>query len=288
MRYRDRLTGLYLFLIGDELNSSTSKFLIPNAWVDLKCFTPARIALGRVGNSVPTAPHLDFQLAHAKAREAIFHPLPLTQIQESFKRVSQELLLVESCATDREIYLKRPDLGRKLSEESVERLKNSCESLEKPYDVVFVVADGLSPLAIEKNAHIFLEMIFPEVRMLNWHIAPIVLALNARVAIGDEVAVALNARMVVVLIGERPGLSSPDSMGIYMTWAPRHGSMDSERNCLSNIRPAGMSYLTAKKKLMYLMTQACHRSLSGVGLKEDANELINSGSSNSYFVEHRS
>jgi len=252
------------------MSTPESNFLIANAWANLKRFTQARIALGRAGISLPTAPHLEFQLAHAKAREAIYHPLPLEQIQEKFRAASQDAIVVHSQALDREMYLKRPDLGRRLDEQSALRLVEYCAPAEKPYDVVFVVADGLSPLAIEKNANAFLGEFLPEILQLQWRIAPIVLALNARVAIGDEVAVALNARMVVVLIGERPGLSSPDSMGVYMTWAPRHGSMDSERNCLSNIRHAGMSYAVAKQKLMYLMKEACRRSLSGVALKEEA------------------
>jgi ethanolamine ammonia-lyase small subunit len=226
--------------------------------IDLKQFTPARVALARTGHSLATAELLRFQLDHARARDAVYFELDPTAI-------ALPHTLVQSAARDRSTYLRRPDLGRTLSEESRLRLTRAT------YDAAFVIADGLSAPAVHRHAMPLLEALLP--RLTDWNLAPLTLALQARVALGDEIAEALGARMAVVLIGERPGLSSPDSLGIYLTWDPRRGRTDAERNCISNVRPEGISYALAAHKLHSLMESSRTHRLSGVALKEDAPSL---------------
>lgn len=244
--------------------------VVPDAWGTLRRFTQARIALGRAGSSLPTAPHLAFQFAHARARDAVHLPLAVEPLRAALIGRGHPVLMAHSAATDRATYLKRPDLGRQLDEASRERLA-LCECPDRgDVDVVFVIADGLSAFAIEQNAIAFLDAMLPRLAASAWRMAPVVIAGQARVAIGDEIAVALRARMVVVLIGERPGLSSPDSMGLYLTWQPALGTSDARRNCISNVRREGMSFDLAAHKLLYLMTEARRRQISGVSLKDDA------------------
>jgi ethanolamine ammonia-lyase small subunit len=168
-----------------------------------------------------------------------------------------------SAAANRDEYLKRPDLGRRLSEESRERL----EGLRSEYDAAFVIADGLSSLAVHRHAVPLLDLLL---RDLDWRIAPVAIVEQGRVAIGDVIGELLGVRMVVVLIGERPGLSSPDSLGAYLTWQPRRGRTDAERNCVSNIRTEGLSYEAAAHKLQFLMNESRRLKLSGVRLRENA------------------
>lgn len=248
--------------------------VVADAWGPLRRFTPARIALGRAGGSLPTGPHLAFQFAHARARDAVHRPLPVEALQSALSARGYRIATVRSAAPDRATYLKRPDLGRRLDDASRARLEayrgaDAAEHRSAPIDVAFVVADGLSALAIERNALPFLDRLLPRLGR-DWSVAPLVIAEQARVALGDDVAVALGARMVVVLIGERPGLSSPDSMGLYLTWAPAVGTTDAHRNCISNVREEGMGAEQAAHKLRYLMTQARARRLSGVRLKDEA------------------
>lgn len=231
--------------------------VVSNPWQALRALTQARIALGRAGVSVPTQAQLDFQLAHARARDAVHRALDPAVLGPGF-------LLAHSACPDRATYLQRPDLGRMLDEASRERLRAAAPV---QCDLALVVADGLSALAIEKNVRPFLEALLPLPD--GWVLGPMVVVQQGRVAIGDEVGALLNARAVVVLIGERPGLSSPDSMGLYMTWAPRVGLTDANRNCISNVRPAGLGYGEAAFKLRYLLEQARGRQVSGVGLKDD-------------------
>ena len=226
----------------------------------LRDYTAARVELGRAGNSLPTAELLEFQLAHARARDAVH----LTLDKESLVlELHTECLLLKSAAPDRATYLRRPDLGRRLS---------APLKLEKRgFDAVFVIADGLSALAVHRHAAPLLQRVFAR---LHWKFAPIAIVEQGRVAIGDEIGEALDAALSVVLIGERPGLSSPDSLGAYLTWSPKPGRTEAERNCLSNIRPEGLSYDLAAHKLIYLMTEARHRKLTGVGLKENAGPAL--------------
>ena len=229
---------------------------------DRNPFTDARVGLGVVGeHAIPTAALLEFQLDHARARDAVHRdldrPFPLPHVE------------LHSQAKDRATYLRRPDLGRKLDPESSKKLQAAG-----PFDVAFVVCDGLSPLAVTRHAPPLLAEIQRRLDE-SWQIAPLTVVLQGRVAVGDEVAQLTGARMAVVLIGERPGLSSPDSLGIYLTWNPKPGiTTDADRNCISNVRTEGLSYSLAAHKLLYLMTQARARQLSGVQLKEDAAQLL--------------
>lgn len=237
-------------------------------WSTLRRFTSARIGLGRTGGSIPTHELLDFQLAHARARDAVNHAFDVTAFGEQLRERQIDCLALNSAAGDRHTYIQRPDLGRILDNES-RTLLQARASNESP-DVVFVIADGLSALAIERHGPPLIEMIHTYLVREGWRIAPCCLVSQGRVAIGDEIGALLDARLSVVLIGERPGLSSPDSLGAYLTWNPLPGRSNAERNCISNIRPRGLSYQAAAFKLLHLMQQARTRKLSGIGLKEDA------------------
>lgn len=239
-----------------------------NTWDKLKHFTDARIALGRAGASIPTRANLDFQLAHAQAKDAVLKEIDLKDLALSLD-ASQEILTVHSCATDKDLYLKRPDLGRKLCDESRVLLQNYQSQHAQNYDVVIVAGDGLSARAIEANASYFIQQLLAVCQSQQWTVAPIVLAVGSRVALGDEVAEILKAKMLVMLIGERPGLSSPDSMGIYFTYAAKVGCHDAMRNCISNVRPAGLSTPIAIQRLLSLMQKSLSLGLSGVALKDE-------------------
>lgn len=240
---------------------------IDNPWQRLSRYTDARIGLGRAGSSLPTARHLDFQLAHARARDAVHLPLDSETMMAALGERFPETLRLSSQARDRGEYLRRPDLGRLLSDESKAQL--AAMSVEA-CDLSIVVADGLSARAIHEHATALLDRLIDPVRERGWHIGPVALVEQARVAVGDPIGEALGARMGLVLIGERPGLSSPDSLGIYFTWRPHSGRRDSERNCISNIRPRGQSFEAATKLLFYLLDEACRREVSGVELKDDS------------------
>lgn len=249
----------------------TRPIVVNNPWSKLRQYTPARIALGRSGTSLPTKPHLEFQLAHARARNAVHHELGVAKLQADLQARGLESIVLHSAAGNRPVYLQRPDKGRRLDDTSRELLSQPRSG--DTYDVVFVIGDGLSALAIEENVAGFLDVLIPALKASDWRIAPLVVVKEARVAVGDEVGELLGANMVVVLIGERPGLSSPDSMGIYMTLKPRVGLTDESRNCISNVRREGLSYAHAAHKLTYLMTEARKRGLSGVQLKDEAEAL---------------
>ncbi|OLL33665.1 ethanolamine ammonia-lyase [Burkholderia sp. SRS-W-2-2016] len=251
------------------MNDSLDK----DPWNALRRFTQARIALGRAGNSLPTAPLLAFDLAHAQARDAVHHPLDAQALHEALRAQGFESIDVHSAAPDREHYLRRPDLGRRLSDESREALaQRQIQTPGNANDVVFVIGDGLSAFAASKQAIPLLLAVRPKLR--DWNIGPVVVARQARVALGDEIGELLNAKFVVMLIGERPGLSSPDSLGIYITYAPKTGCSDAQRNCISNVRPEGLDYPLAAHKLHYLLTQARKLGLTGVGLKDDSDALL--------------
>lgn len=254
------------------MSNDNNSIVVNNPWSKLRQYTPARIALGRSGTSLPTKPHLEFQLAHARARNAVHHELNIAALQEALRARGHEVIVLHSAAGNRPIYLQRPDKGRRLDQQSRAELAGRPRGAE-PFDVVFVIGDGLSALAIEENAVAFLEVMLPALRAGDWRVAPLVVVKEARVAVGDEVGEILEAEMVVVLIGERPGLSSPDSMGIYMTLKPRVGLTDESRNCISNVRLEGLSYEHAAHKLLYLMSEARKRGMSGVLLKDEAEAL---------------
>lgn len=244
---------------------------LPDAWSSLKRLTPARVALGRAGASLPTGPVLDFQLAHARARDAVQHRPDLAALVAALESAGLPALMVSSQVPDPATYLKRPDLGRRLRVEDAGRLSELAPGGD---DAVLVVADGLSGLAVERHAVPLVKVVTGRLRALSWRVGPVVVVRHGRVAIGDEIGGRLGAKLVAVLIGERPGLSSPDSLGVYLTWAPRIGRTDAERNCISNIRPEGLPVAQAAEKLVWLLTEAARRQVSGVDLKEQANGRI--------------
>jgi ethanolamine ammonia-lyase small subunit len=231
----------------------------------LRLATPARIFLPRTGSALTTRANLDFQLAHAEARDAVHERLDFESLIDSLRSRGLETIRLASAARERRAYLLRPDLGRRLDESSRVRLG----AFAGDYDIAFVIADGLSARAIASHAIALLDAALPAFRGESWKLAPIVVVEQARVAIGDEIGQLLGAKLVAVLIGERPGLTSPDSLGIYLTFAPYVGRIDAERNCLSNIRSQGMSYSEAARRLAYLCREARRRKLTGVALKDE-------------------
>ncbi|MFN5129857.1 MAG: ethanolamine ammonia-lyase subunit EutC [Burkholderiales bacterium] len=252
--------------------SKRQSIVVNNPWQLLRKFTPGRIALGRTGVSLPTQQQLAFQLDHARARDAVHHDLNGDGLAACVNdlRLFEPCVVVESAAESRAMYLQRPDLGRRLSARSKLLLQSRAEGYRGAnYDLAFVIADGLSALAIESSAVALLQAMHKHLIKHPLRCAPLVIVRQGRVAIGDEIGELMAAKVVVVLIGERPGLSSPDSMGLYMTWAPRVGLTDERRNCISNIRPAGLPYEEAADKLYYLVSEALSRRLSGVQLKDE-------------------
>jgi ethanolamine ammonia-lyase small subunit len=227
----------------------------------LRDFTNARVELGRVGDSVPTSRLLDFKLAHARARDAVHLPMDSRSLVQEFAANGWNSLVLESAAKTRHEYLLRPDLGRVLSPASRNLLIEAA--LEIPF--LFCVADGLSAAAIHRHASKLLAGLQPA--------GPIILIEQARVAIGDCVGELVKAEICVLLIGERPGLSSPDSLGVYITYNPKTGRSDAERNCISNIHDQGLSYQVAAQKIGYLVNEARKLKLTGVELKERAGLL---------------
>jgi ethanolamine ammonia-lyase small subunit len=241
-----------------------------NPWLELRRLTPARIALGRTGTSMPTKAQLDFQFAHAQARDAVHLPFDHAGLSAQLAECGRESLLLHSAATDRNSYLQRPDLGRKLSDESAQTLRDYASAHPGGVDLVIVVADGLSALAVHRHTVPFLTRMEEQSAADGWSMAPVILVEQGRVAVADEIGELLGAKMVVILIGERPGLSSPDSLGLYFTYNPKIGLTDAYRNCISNVRLEGLSYGMAAHRLLYLMREACRRQLSGVNLKDEA------------------
>ena len=241
-----------------------------NPWLELRRLTPARIALGRTGTSLPTSAQLDFQFAHAQARDAVHLPFDHAGLSAQLSERGRDSLLLHSAATDRNSYLQRPDLGRKLSDASAQTLRDYAQANPGGVDLAIVVADGLSALAVHRHTLPFLTRLEEQMSAEGWSLAPVVLVEQGRVAIGDEIGQLLGAKMLVMLIGERPGLSSPDSLGLYFTYNPKVGLTDAYRNCISNVRLEGLSYGMAAHRLLYLMREACRRQLSGVNLKDEA------------------
>lgn len=263
-----------------------SNYVVNNPWELLRDYTDARIGLGRTGISLPTDKLLDFQLSHAQARDAVHMPLDIEKLLNGFSNMPLELelmnknspkgilqdgcvpILLHSQATNRHTYLQRPDLGRRLNRESRQKLQNL--NTEDSYDLAIVVVDGLSSIAIKENAINFIHKLTKE--LVNddesWALAPFTIVEQGRVAIGDDIGELLNAKAVLVLIGERPGLSSPDSLGLYLTYSPKTGLNDSNRNCISNVRSEGLSYEEATKKSLYLLKESRKLELSGVNLKD--------------------
>ncbi|HEY0198538.1 MAG TPA: ethanolamine ammonia-lyase subunit EutC [Rhodanobacter sp.] len=244
----------------------------PHAWSELRRFTQARIALGRSGNSMPTAPLLQFELAHAQARDAVHAPLDSDALHYRLRALQLPSLELHSAAANRAEYLKRPDLGRRLDTQSLGRLQAwSHDAGMDGCDVALVIADGLSSTAANCHALPVIEALLP--LLDGQRIGPVAIVRQARVAVGDQVGAILGATMVVMLIGERPGLSATDSLGIYLTWRPHVGCTDAERNCISNIRPAGTGAADAARTLSYLMTEARRIGATGIALKDNSQTI---------------
>ena len=244
----------------------TSASTVQDPWGDLKQFTRARIALGRVGSSLPTREILSFGMSHAMARDAVHLALDTDILQSQIESLGVEVLKLHSRAPDRASYLLRPDWGRRLSDESAEIIKALPQ---EKIDVSIVIGDGLSSLAVQKHAAPMLQAI-QQTMPSEWKLGPVVIASQARVALADEVGELMHARMVILLIGERPGLSSPDSLGLYFTYQPKVGCSDADRNCISNVRPEGLNYEAAAKKLMWLAQESMRLKVSGVALKDES------------------
>jgi ethanolamine ammonia-lyase small subunit len=248
--------------------------IIEDAWRELGRATPARIGLGRAGASLPTREVLGFSLAHARARDAVYTEFEAEGLAREIETLGWRALRVASAAPDRPTYLRRPDLGRRLSDDSRRALEaRPPESV----DLAIVVADGLSALAVNLNAVPLLAAFQIYAERAGWRVAPVVLASQARVALGDEVGERLRARLTVLLVGERPGLSSSDSLGAYLTYAPRVGRVDGERNCVSNVREAGLKPELAAFKIAWLVERALALSLTGVALKDESEALLEGG-----------
>lgn len=236
-------------------------------WHGLRRFTQARIALGRAGSGVTTAAYLDFQLAHAGARDAVLKTWDADGFAVQLQQQPLPHIRLNTQISDRTHYLRRPDLGRRLNADSLARLKQVAEP---GFDVAIIISNGLSSTAVETHGIPLLQHIVARYTEMELSIAPICLIPNARVAISDPIGALLQARLAVIMVGERPGLSAADSLGLYMTYALREGNTDAERNCLSNIRPPeGLSYEAAAQKLAYLSREALRSGVSGVHLKDD-------------------
>ena len=238
----------------------------------LRGLTPARVGLGRTGVSQQTRDLLEFQSAHAQARDAVYARIDPAAMAGAINVASGGgALLLRSAAVDRATYLQRPDLGRRLDAASRMTLDEFAAKNHGVRDLTLVVADGLSALAVERHAAPLIQALLP--RIEGWQIAPVCIVEQGRVGIGDEIGEIAGAKCCLVLIGERPGLSSPDSLGAYVTWTPRIGRTDAERNCVSNIRSEGLSYEQAAAQIAYYLTEARRLQLTGVALKIAAGRL---------------
>lgn len=247
------------------MNNKSDILVTPDLWDELKQFTDARISLGRAGSSLPLSETLDFKLAHAKARDAVHTPLDHQEIRDQLNKAQICSEILSSQAENRDQYLTRPDLGRRLDGDSLKKVSEQT----KDHTLAIVVCDGLSSKAIHENCVPLVDGLSRVIENTPYTLAPVNLVENGRVAIGDEIGEILNAEFTLVLIGERPGLSSPNSMGAYLTKNPKVGTTDESRNCISNIRKGGLSILRAVQKISYLIDAALRLGQTGVNLKDD-------------------
>ena len=254
----------------------SSDIVTASPWAEWRAATPARIALGRAGNAVPTDETLRFGWAHAMARDAVHAPLDLDALERALAADGWTVRRARSGAGDRATYLRRPDLGRRLDADDARRLRAefALSPGAVPFDLCLVVGDGLSSLAVERHAVPLLAALRPRLPA-GLRLAPVVIASQARVALADDLGELFGAALSVVLIGERPGLGSPDSLGVYLTHAPRRGRRDAERNCISNVRPPqGLGYAAAAARLAWLVREALRRGLSGVALGDGSDLAV--------------
>ncbi len=244
-------------------------------WIALRRFTQARIALGRSGHAIPTQALLDFQLAHAQARDAVHYPWDIHAFAGQVRDLGEQTLILDTPVSSRSEYLRRPDLGRVLTEASRTHLKNLQAGAA---DVALIVTNGLSSTAVERHGVPLLQAIVEGFRVRQISIAPVALVANGRVALADDIGSILAAKVAIIVVGERPGLSAADSLGLYLTFAPGPGNTDADRNCISNVRPPeGLGYADAAARLLYLTGEALRRGISGVLLKDGMAHLLGEG-----------
>jgi ethanolamine ammonia-lyase small subunit len=246
---------------------------MPDSWRALSKFTQARIALGRAGGSWRTETLLDFRLAHARARDAVLKPFDCDKLDVELRRAGFEICRLETEATDRQTFLKRPDLGRRLSSATRQKLQERHAVWAKR-DLAIIVSDGLSALAAETQVVPTLTALVPSLTNAGWTVFPIFIIPFARVKVQDELGELLGARHALILLGERPGLGSPDSLGAYFTYEPRADKTDADRNCVSNIRETGLPPAQAAEKIARLLIESAHRRVSGVALKDISVRLL--------------
>lgn len=252
------------------MSSGNKDPVTPNPWAQWRSATPARLALGRAGAGMPTDETLRFGWAHAMARDAIHAALDVEALEATLQAQHWQVMRARSRAEDRTTYLRRPDLGRQLDPADAECLRAGAS---RGCDVCLVIGDGLSSLAVARHAAPLLAALRSQLPA-ETRFAPVVIATQARVALADEVGELFGATLSVMLIGERPGLSSPDSLGIYLTHSPKRGRHDAERNCISNVRPEGLPCEAAAFKLAWLMREALQKGLTGVGLKDESDLAV--------------
>ncbi|MFN0053877.1 MAG: ethanolamine ammonia-lyase subunit EutC [Planctomycetales bacterium] len=237
-------------------------------WMSLKPLTAARIALGRCGGSLPTREVLDFAAAHARARDAVWSEFDMHGLATRLCEAGQTVLCIESSCRTRAEYLQRPDLGREISNLTRDLIRHMGQN-QGPFDLAVVVSDGLSALAPQRHVFPVLSKLLPRLEENGWRLSQTIIVRWGRVAVADEVGELLGAQLSLILLGERPGLGAPDSLGAYLTFAPRRGRTDAERNCVSNIRPEGLTPDDAAATLHYLLSEARRRRISGVALKDE-------------------
>jgi ethanolamine ammonia-lyase small subunit len=242
-----------------------------NSFESLRRHTSARVAIGRTGHSEPLAASLSFKMAHAHARDAVFAKLDVDVLRDSLAAFNLPVLHLSTKAMDRRTYLQRPDWGRVLSEASAIKIG---EQGDMEADIAIVLADGLSAVALQRHAVALLEQVIPLLIGSGWQMAPISIIEQGRVAVADEIGSLLKAKLSIILIGERPGLSAADSLGAYITFKPSPGTTDEARNCISNIRPEGLPYAAAAEKIGYLVNEALRRQISGVLLKDESDLML--------------
>ncbi|TPW28501.1 ethanolamine ammonia-lyase subunit EutC [Martelella alba] len=258
-------------MTGNSTKGDKTSGHIHDPWEGLKRFTDARIAIGRSGASLPTEEVLSFALSHARARDAVHTPFDPEPLEQGLQALGLATIRATSRVPDRATYLARPDLGRRLSESSAEAI---AALGAKPCDIALVIADGLSTTAVAANALGFVSHLLPMLTRIKLSVGPVAIVENGRVAVADEIGEILKARMVIMAIGERPGLSSVDSLGAYLTFAPKVGRSDAERNCISNIRAGGLKPPLAAEKAFWLTREGLRRGLTGVNLKEETGTML--------------
>lgn len=253
-----------------KIKKADSGTVIENRWASLRRYTDARIAQGRTGVSLPTEALLAFQMDHASARDAVHIALQTEPLMAALQAEGYSSLVLQSQANDRSEYLQRPDLGRRLNEQSLATLQMYRQEYPEKVQVSLVIADGLSSMAVQSHAVALATAVLNRLKSRGLSMGPVSIVTQGRVAVGDEVAEQLGAQLLILLVGERPGLSSPDSLGIYYTYQPEVGLTDARRNCLSNVRPAGMSIAAASDKLLWLIDESMRLGCSGVALKDQS------------------